>query len=30
MDAVIVDLKTVQLLRSGAQLVDQYGALLKP
>ena len=28
--AVIVDQKTVQLLRSGAQLVDQYGAPLKP
>ena len=27
--AVIVDQKTAQLLRSGAQLVDQYGAPLK-
>ena len=28
--AVIVDQKTLQLLRSGAQLVDEYGAPLKP
>ena len=28
--AIIVDQKTLQLLRSGAQLVDQYGAPLKP
>jgi len=28
--AVIVDQKTLQLLRSGAPLVDQYGTLLKP
>ena len=28
--AVIVDQKTMQLLRSGASLVDQYGAPLKP
>ena len=27
--AMIVDQKTLQLLRSGAQLVDQYGAPLK-
>jgi TM2 domain-containing membrane protein YozV len=27
--AVIVDQKTVQLMRSGASLVDQYGAPLK-
>jgi TM2 domain-containing membrane protein YozV len=27
--AVIVDQKTLQLLRSGGQLVDQYGAPLK-
>jgi TM2 domain-containing membrane protein YozV len=28
--AIIVDQKTLQLLRSGASLVDQYGAPLKP
>jgi TM2 domain-containing membrane protein YozV len=28
--AVIVDQKTLQLLRSGVPLVDQYGAPLKP
>jgi TM2 domain-containing membrane protein YozV len=28
--AIIVDQKTLQLLRSGAQIVDQYGAPLKP
>jgi len=28
--SIIVDQKTLQLLRSGAQLVDQYGAPLKP
>ncbi len=28
--AVIVDQKTLQLLRSGAAVVDQYGAPLKP
>lgn len=28
--AVIVDQKTMQLLRSGASLVDQYGAPLRP
>jgi TM2 domain-containing membrane protein YozV len=28
--SIIVDQKTLQLLRSGAQLVDQFGAPLKP
>ena len=28
--AIIVDQKTLQLLRSGASLVDQYGASLRP
>jgi len=28
--AIIVDQKTLQLLRSGAQLVDQFGAPIKP
>jgi TM2 domain-containing membrane protein YozV len=28
--AVIVDQKTLQLLRSGVSLVDQYGTVLKP
>ena len=28
--AIIVDHKTLQLLRSGAQFVDQYGAPLRP
>jgi TM2 domain-containing membrane protein YozV len=28
--AIIVDQKTLQLFRSGAQLVDQYGTPLKP
>jgi len=27
--AVIVDQKTLQLLRSGSQIVDQYGASVK-
>jgi hypothetical protein len=27
--AIIIDHKTLQLLRSGAQMVDQYGAPLK-
>jgi len=28
--SIIVDQKTLQLLRSGAQLVDQFGAPIKP
>ena len=28
--AIIVDQKTLQLIRSGAQFLDQYGAPLKP